>query len=127
MGLKTSPAGVPWNYGIENLMQEETRIYSDRLTDEWMRDGQRTSVLRAHGLSDDQLRGAMKIAATGIWGFGCDQVQGNSQRQGWTIRQVAKMNQRGYEWARRYPFSDWKALVDDVIAPMFDEVKSRRE
>jgi hypothetical protein len=41
---------VPWNYGIDRVRGEETRIYTDRLAEAWARDSRRGAVLEESGL-----------------------------------------------------------------------------
>lgn len=120
MSLEKSPAGVPWNVGLDGLIKEETRIYSDRLTEDWMKDATRRDVLIRNGLSDDQVQGAMKIAATGVWGFGCDQVQAGEKHET-PIQRAAGVHERGYHWATEFPFSEWESFVQNVVVPMFKE------
>lgn len=121
MGLTKSPAGVPWNVGVSGLIEQEGHIYSARLVDEWMSQPKRVDVVTSAGVTGDRVKGAMKIAATGIYGFAGDQIQAQSGQSGWTVRQVGALNKQAYEWTRAMPFEEWASFMRETVLPMFTE------
>lgn len=115
MGFSKSPAGVPWSYGTEGLMAEETRIYPQRLADEWLQDARRVEVVKQSGIRP--IESVMVMAATVLWGDAGEKAQAASGRSGWTVRQVAALNKRAYDSARAVPFDRWADYVQKVVLP----------
>lgn len=119
MGLTKSPAGVPWSLPIDMFVQEEVRYYTDKLTTEWASDARRVTVLREAGLSTDQIRPAMKIGATGLWGFLADSLAAqNPKPEGRSVRRVAGLHKQAYIEAQRMPFGEWSGYMQEAIVSM---------
>lgn len=121
MGLFKSPAGVPWNHGTA-LMHEEQTIYTDRLAEAWAQNPQHRAVLEESGAPEAVVRTAPKIAAIMLYGDACERIQAAwSTGQGWTIRQIAAVDERAYYAVMEMPFEEWRSFMVESVIPTLSE------
>ncbi len=121
MGLTKSPAGVPWSYGIDRLIGEETRIYTDRLVEAWARDSHRRAVLEESRLPSNAVQAAWKTAAVALWGHACEEIQASAGQAGWSVRQIAAMHTQAYKAVDRMPFAEWTKFMIEAVIPTLRE------